>query len=439
MMKSLIIAITISAVCANAQQFRPEPAATFQRTQFAQSPTEIVVGDLDGDGFPDLLIGADPNGVRYLLNDRLGGFDDVSTSVFQPTRASAYGVSIGDADGDGDLDFAVAHDYWTTVQVCLNDGNGNFTDVTSAWSPAVPSTPQALTWIDIDGDRRLDLFVVALGGNALFRQQGGTLVDVTATHLPAGLSVPIGWRVRAADVDGDGDQDLLVFRNGFTPWLTNDGQGHFTVPPASSMPAALPILTGYGDFDGDGDGDQDLCTQDRLFLNDGADHFADVSASRWTPIVARAAFTGPQFVAADVDADEDLDVLAADSISRQFVSINHHRQVSAPVAPVRGGTYPLRFESQPGYAVGSTVVLPWFALAPFDQWIPPFGHLGVDPAATIAGPGFPIPAPGGLTTVVLTVPTDPALAGVTLYVQALQVGFGSAGFALTNAVLDRVQ
>ena len=75
-------------------------------------------------------------------------------------------MSLGDADGDGDLDLAAVHDHSGTVQICLNQGAGTFVDVTSTWSPTVASAPVAVAWLDILGRNGLvHGWLQAIGGN----------------------------------------------------------------------------------------------------------------------------------------------------------------------------------------------------------------------------------------------------------------------------------
>ena len=167
---------------------------------------------------------------------------------------------------------------------------------------------------DYDGDGDLDLFV-GFGGvpNRLYRNDGGTLVDVGAA---AGVNAARAVRSAAwGDYDGDGDPDLLV---GFAPGaesvlaLYRNDRGTFTNVTAA---AGVAIPTGgvrqfsFVDFDGDDDLDLTVAFRDRanvVFRNaDGA--FRDVSDSLGLADPRKS--VGALWV--DVDEDGDLDYLVA--------------------------------------------------------------------------------------------------------------------------------
>ncbi len=168
---------------------------------------------------------------------------------------------------------------------------------------------------DFDGDGDLDLFV-GFGGtpNRLYRNDGGTLVDVAAT---AGVNAARGVRSAAwADYDGDGDPDLLV---GFAPGPTsvlvlyrNDGGGHFSDVTAG---AGLSVATGgvrqfsFIDFDGDGDLDLSVMFRDKanmLFRNTNGT-FVEMADS--VGLAGPRKSVGALWV--DADEDGDLDLLVA--------------------------------------------------------------------------------------------------------------------------------
>ncbi|MEO8448171.1 MAG: CRTAC1 family protein [Gemmatimonadota bacterium] len=114
---------------------------------------------------------------------------------------------------------------------------------------------------DVDGDGRPDVYLTrADGPNALFLNQG----DWKFTEVAAERGVALGDRASTgavfADVDGDGDQDLIVgAMNGRNALFLNDGKGHFTDATAGSgfVPEARGT-TSLALADVDGDGDLDL-------------------------------------------------------------------------------------------------------------------------------------------------------------------------------------
>jgi hypothetical protein len=167
---------------------------------------------------------------------------------------------------------------------------------------------------DYDGDVDLDLFV-GFGGapNRLYRNDGGTLVDVAAE---AGVADPRPTRAAAwGDFDADGDPDLLV---GFTPGdsgvlklYRNDRPRFVDVTAASGIAVATGAVRqpSWVDFDGDGDLDLFVAFRDRsdaLFQNDRG-RFTDVAA-RVGLADARRSVGAVWF---DYDEDGDLDAYVA--------------------------------------------------------------------------------------------------------------------------------
>ncbi len=138
--------------------------------------------------------------------------DTVSDSLLVNNRilAQGAGVCLGDVDGDGLVDVFLARTEGPNA-LYRNLGNWRFEDVTGSAGVAAPdrySTGCVLA--DVNGDKRLDLILVALGGpNALFLNDGKG--HFTEQGADAGLTSKAGsTTIAAADVDGDGDLDLYV-------------------------------------------------------------------------------------------------------------------------------------------------------------------------------------------------------------------------------------
>ncbi len=215
-----------------------------------------------------------------------------------------------DVDGDGDQD-AVILDI-----VCRNDGEGVFT--AAGRLPAMPPFVGDLAAGDVDGDGDADI-VVAVGSgqqNLLYVNDGTGAFTAAA---PARMPVALDSSNAAAldDVDRDGDLDI-VFGN--APGLPanpqnrlylNDGAGVFTDVTAARMPAIQDNTAAVVVVDVDGDGSGDIVVannneQTRLLLNDGGGFFADATATHVPQD------TGAQAIAwADVDGDNDPDLVLA--------------------------------------------------------------------------------------------------------------------------------
>ena len=255
--------------------------ATGQLPVDSDSTRAVELGDVDGDGDLDALIGNYQHN-RLYLNDGSGVFADASgqlPSDFESTAA----LALGDVDGDTDLDAVLGNDYFRQNQLYLNDGAGAFTDVTGQLDPAPPDYTPAVAVGDVDGDGDADVLIADYADqNKLLLNDGtGVLTDATGQLPPDSDST---HAVALGDVDGDGSLDaILPSYASFDPTLLylNTGAGVFIdatvlLPPNAdqSRDAAM------GDVDGDGDLDVLIGNYggNRLYLNNGLGAFTDVSS-----------------------------------------------------------------------------------------------------------------------------------------------------------------
>jgi hypothetical protein len=254
-----------------------------------------------------------------------------------PPNTDTLDVDFVDVDSDGDLDLFVAEGTASAQgranRLLINDGRGFFADESAQRLPASPlavANSTEVEFADVDGDGDPDAIVSNLGPEQLLLNDGrGFFADASQTNLPPpnrNFLLDISAEARFADVDGDGDPDILVSNeNPLVPgspgaqnrlWI-NDGTGRFADQTAARLPARIDQTQGMIPGDIDRDGDLDLIVvnigQDFILINNGAGHFADETASRF-PVTNDATRKG---VLADFDNDGDLDLFMANSRNEQ--------------------------------------------------------------------------------------------------------------------------
>jgi len=250
----------------------------------------VAAGDYDGDGDPDLYL--TNLGANVLLrNDGGGRFADVTAAAGVAGGGWSTSAAFVDVDGDGWLDLFVTRylawapdrerqcfsltgvvDYCsprnyaapTTDLLFRNTGRGTFTDVSAAAGlTTARGNGLGVVADDVDGDGRVDLFVANDGTpNHLWVNQGGGRFVEDA--LARGVAIDqdgapkAGMGVHAADVDGDGDNDLLVMNldTEADSYFRNDGRFFVDATSSVGLRVVSRRFTRFGmallDFDNDG-------------------------------------------------------------------------------------------------------------------------------------------------------------------------------------------
>jgi hypothetical protein len=229
---------------------------------------DIAAGDLDGDGDLDLVEGNE-DGNRILHGDGTGRFDVPDDGALRypprPTPEETRVVTLGDVDGDGDLDLLVANVAWSGIpsgnRLLLNDGAGRFADAPAEALPIEPLNCLDLELADLDADGDLDIAVAHAfaGANAwrvLLGDGTGGFVDATTDSLPRPLAGN-GIDADAADLDGDGRLDLYLANHGGrdllllsglpAPTATATRTARATSDATPTRPIAMPTRAATGE------------------------------------------------------------------------------------------------------------------------------------------------------------------------------------------------
>ena len=312
-----VVTLAASFVAASpAAASRPGDAGRFDTWtgySVGRFPIDVVAADLNGDGLGDAAWLRDEFYEPTFTVQLNLGDGTLGPATTQEVTEQPNDIKGGDLDGDGDLDLVVASDgnslNNTTVDVYINDGSGDFT------RSSVPGGigPEALALADVDGNGTLDIALASDG----YDDDAGTVVDYVSILPGAGdgtfgpeVAVPVGLGLHgidAADLDGDGDQDLVVVRDWYEETgarlavLENvgaPGTVEFAAQPEVELGYLAWPIVAAGDLTTDplaelvvaGLGERHL-----VFRNDGGLNFTEFTAT--------GGYTSMGLVLADVDSD----------------------------------------------------------------------------------------------------------------------------------------
>jgi FG-GAP-like repeat len=267
----------------------------------------LVIGDFNGDGWPDVALAGTGAVVYILLNDGTGSL--VSAGTY-PISGSGYKLTAVDINNDGKLDLCVAMTSTSRVAILLGNGNGAFSAAPD-YDTTIPS-PYGIAAGDLNRDGFIDLVTTSPTGAALavaFGKGDGSFNSPQILHASSLLSLlnPAPGEVTLSDLNGDGNMDIVFANSGYgsVGVLLSDSVGDFFGPyefPTGG--GALAVATA----DLNKDGMSDIVTADVHFS--GVSVLYNTSAAKPTadfaiganPTTLRVAPTGSVTTAISVSS-----------------------------------------------------------------------------------------------------------------------------------------
>lgn len=284
-----------------------------EATNLSQS---IALGDVDGDTDLDAFV-ANNGANRLWLNNGSGVFSDSGQEI---GSGNSTDVALANLDGDSDLDVVVTN-LWGESKVWLNsNGNGNFTELTTFLSGVElfyrhTTASRAVSLGDMDGDNEIDAVVANGNGfnpeiiqDQMWLNNGNGILFFDPNDSPE-LSEDFTADVKLADLDGDTDLDVwfvhATAHQSSRVWFGND-DGTLTL--AQSLDAGDGQSVALADFDQDGDIDAFVGNNgpNIFYENDGSGTFTDSGQRLGNAKTVDLA-------AADLDDDGLIDIYATNS------------------------------------------------------------------------------------------------------------------------------
>jgi hypothetical protein len=217
-------------------------------------PQGIMIGDIDSDGLPDLAITSKGTSIRVLRNTSTSGtLNFVNSGDFTIGGTEPTDLALGDLDGDGKLDIATINFYGENVSVLLNTSTNGTVSFADHIDFAIGRRAKKIAIGDLNGDAKLDV-VVTQSGAAVFILTNTTTTAGTVTFDPKTDIASTGTSLQAmiVDIDGDGKTDfatggskkIVVFSNG-DPFENADLEALSISGDGTLSPTFTPSTTAY--------------------------------------------------------------------------------------------------------------------------------------------------------------------------------------------------
>ena len=256
----------------------------------------VALGDLTGDGLPEIVLTSNQDGPKLYLNLGHFRFRDVTEAARVVERDRwTTGVTLADVNGDGKLDIYVCHAGLNPgsarantlyINQGMTDGVPHFTELAAQYGLADTGYSTQAAFFDYDADGDLDMFLIRnsprpvasiavknqrtqrdpVGGHEFYRNDHGHFVDVSERAGIYGPTIGFGLGIAVGDVNRDGRPDVYVANDFFERdyLYLNNGNGSFREVLEDALPVSSYFSMGVDIADIDNDGWPDIYTSDML-------------------------------------------------------------------------------------------------------------------------------------------------------------------------------
>ncbi len=320
LMLSILIPFVFPGIFPQSQvsSFSDVSSENLPLTDLLNNSMDVVSADIDRDGDEDLIVASEFRQNLILLNNGKGKFVNGTEGRLPAKRHDSEDIAVADFDNDGDKDIIFVSEDDYVHEYYLNDGKGNFTDVSDRLN--FPSKANSVIEKDFDKDGDVDIIIGNEGQDTYLTNDGkGFFKNETSTRLPADNNTT--QDIEAADVDADGDLDLILGNEDGNKLYLNNGTGVFTDATAGRLPVVPDReetrKVDIAEMDGDGDPDiffsnvnfrQTKDPANRILINDGKGKFTDETKERYSGNNALHSADACFF---DINGDKSLDLVVA--------------------------------------------------------------------------------------------------------------------------------
>ena len=310
----------------------------------------VATGDVDGDGLPDVFLAGMEHRSTLHRNQGDWQFEDVTLRAnLGLVNPRATGATFADVDADDDLDLFVTS-LESGAQLFLNDGAGQFTDHTAQANLPQSGGATTVALADMDQDGDLDIYIgfykeatvkdIWPPNEITFERVVKQVADsfVVSDYWADDYKlIRQGDRLMRVEL---AEPDRIFFNDGagyfteisFAEGLFLDEEGH----PLTESPRDWTLAVRFQDFNGDGYPDLYVCNDfespDHFWLGSAEGTFRAVS----TLALRKTSQSTMSVAAADVDADGDVDMFLADMLSRDYIRRQKQHFVIPPEVVMMG-------------------------------------------------------------------------------------------------------